>query len=119
MLMMKAKITLTQMFSRPDTDVFIICLSFHPVVDANLYFLTGVRNTRRIIDITDVVENNNQNLNLCESPKESLLSALVGFHTFTGCDTISIFAGSGKIKPLMLMTKTKIVLKCSHHLEVE
>ena len=118
MLMMKAKITLTQMFSRPDTDVFIICLSFHPVIDANSYFLTGMRNTRRIIDITDVVENNDQNLNLCESPKESLLSALVGFHTFTGCNTISIFAGSGKIKPLMLMMKTKIALKCLHHLEV-
>ena len=82
----------------PDTDVFIICLSFQPVIDANY---------RRIIDIGAVVENIDQNPNLCESSKESLLSVLVGFHSFTGCDTVSAFAGRGKIKPLMLMMKSK------------
>ena len=39
--------------------------------------------------------------------KKSLLSALVGFHSFTGCNTVSAFAGRGKIKPLMLMMKCK------------
>ena len=43
------------LISSPDTDVFINCISFQPIVDANLYFLTGVRNSRRIIDIGDVV----------------------------------------------------------------
>ena len=81
----------------PDTDVFIICLSFQPVIDANY---------RRFIDIGAVVENIDQNPNLCESSKESLLSAFAGFHSFTGCDTVSAFAGRGKIKPLMLMMKT-------------
>ena len=95
------------LISSPHTDVFIICLSFWPVTDANLYFLTGVRNSRQIINIRAVVENINQNLNLCESPKESLLSALVGFHSFTRCDAVSAFAGWGKIKPLMLMIKSK------------
>ena len=66
-----------------------------------------MRNSRQIIDIGVVVENIDQNLNLCESPKESLLSAFVGFHSFTGCDTVSAFAGRGKIKPLMLMMKSK------------
>ena len=89
--------------SSPDTDVFVICLSFQPVIDANLYFLRGVRNSRRIIVIGTVAENTDQNLNLRESPKESLLSALVGFHSFTGCDTVSAFAVRGKIKPLMLL----------------
>ena len=82
----------------PDTDVFIICLSFQPVIDANY---------RRIIDIGAVVENIDQNPNLCESSKESLLSVFAGFHSFTGCDTVSAFAGRGKIKPLMLMMKSK------------
>ena len=89
--------------SSPDTDVFVICLSFQLVINANLYFLRGVRNSRRIIVIGTVAENTDQNLNLCESPKESLLSALVGFHSFTGCDTVSAFAVRGKIKPLMLL----------------
>ena len=39
--------------------------------------------------------------------KKSLLSALVGFHSFTGCNTVSAFAGRGKIKPVMLMMKCK------------
>ena len=34
------------LISSPDTDVFIIFLSFQPVINANLYFLTGVRNSR-------------------------------------------------------------------------
>ena len=34
------------LISSPDTDVFIICLSFQLVIDVNLYFLTGVRNSR-------------------------------------------------------------------------
>ena len=52
-----------------------------------------MRNSRQIINIRAVVENINQNLNLSESPKESLLSALVGFHSFTRCDVVSAFAG--------------------------
>ena len=48
------------LISGPDTDVFIVCLSFQPVIDVNLYFLTGARNSRRIIDIGVVVENINQ-----------------------------------------------------------
>ena len=91
------------LISNPDTDVFIICLSFQPVLNANLYFLTRVRNSRRIIDIRAVVENIYQNLSL----RESLLSALIGFHRFTGCNIVRAFAGRGKIKPLMLMMKSK------------
>ena len=95
------------LYSIPDTDVFIIYLPFQPVIDANLYFLPGMKRSRRIIDIGAVVENTDQNLNLCESLKESLLSALVGFHSFTGCDTVTTFGGRGKIKPLMLMMKSR------------
>ena len=57
------------LISSPDTDVLVICLSFQPVINTNFYFLTGVRNSRRITYIRAVVENINQNLNLCESPK--------------------------------------------------
>ena len=47
------------LISSPDTDVFIICLLFQPVIDANLYFFTGVRNSRQIVDIGPVQENIN------------------------------------------------------------
>ena len=91
--------------SSPDTDVFVICLSFNPIINADLYFLTGVKNSRRLIDISAVVGSIDTNLNICKSPKETLLKALIGFHSFTGCDTVSAFAGRGKLKPLMLMMK--------------
>ena len=31
------------------------------------------------------------------------MESLIGFHSFTGCGTISTFAGRGKVKPLKLM----------------
>ena len=35
------------------------------------------------------------------------LKALPGFHCFTGCDSISAFAGRGKIKPLKILIRKK------------
>ena len=31
------------------------------------------------------------------------MSALLGYHAFTGCDTTSAFSGRGKVKPLQIM----------------
>lgn len=36
--------------------------------------------------------------------------ALLGFHSFTGCDSVSCFAGKGKIKPLKLMQQNHEML---------
>ena len=44
------------LISSPETDVFIICLSVHMAITANLFFLTGVENSRRIINVTNVAE---------------------------------------------------------------
>ena len=70
--------------SSPDTDVFVICLSFKPIISANLYFPTGVKNSRRLIDISAVVGSIDQTLNVCKSPRETLLKSLIGLHSFTG-----------------------------------
>ena len=43
----------------------------------------------------------------CDVSKEILMKSLVGFHT--GCDTISAFAGKGKVKPLKLMLNNTIL----------
>ena len=32
-----------------------------------------------------------------------MTESLLGFHCFTGCDTVSAFCGKGKIKPLHIM----------------
>ena len=91
------------LISSPDTDVFIIRLSHHMTITANLFFLTGVKNSRQIIDVTKVADYIFDTLKACDVTKEVLMKSLTGFHSFTGCDTISAFAGRGKVKPLKLV----------------
>ena len=93
------------LISSPDTDVFVICLGMQHLINANMFFLTGVKNSRRIIDITAVADSVFTSQNQCEASKELILESLIGFHSFTGCDTTSAFAGKGKVKPLNLMLK--------------
>ena len=33
------------------------------------------------------------------------MKSFIGFHSFIGCDRISVFAGGGKVKPLKLMLR--------------
>jgi hypothetical protein len=60
---------------------------------------------RRIIDIAQVADQTESSLNPRQVSKELLMKSLIGIHSFTGCDTVSSFAGRGKVKPLVLMTK--------------
>ena len=93
--------------STPDTDVFMIALAKSLDINAELYILTGTKNARRIINITAVAENINHSFNKTSCDKSVFLNALLGFHCFTGCDSISAFAGRRKVKPLMIMCKTE------------
>ena len=36
---------------------------------------------------------------------DSLCDSLIGLHAFTGCDTVSAFAGQGKLKALKMVKK--------------
>ena len=81
------------LISSPDTDLFIICLPVHTRIAANLYFLTGVKSSRRIIDVSKVADYIFDTLKRRDVSKEVLMESLIGSHNFTGCDTISAFAG--------------------------
>ena len=85
------------LISSPDTDVFIIFFSVHTRIAANLYFLTGVKRSRRIIDVSKVADYIFDTLKRCDVSKEVLMESLIGFHSFTGCDTISVFTGRGSL----------------------
>ena len=93
------------LISSPNTDVFIICLSVHLLIDAELFFLTGVKFLRKIIDVDKISDYTYEDLNSCEISKDIVMKSLKGFHSFTGCDTISAFVGRGKVKPIKLMLK--------------
>ena len=76
-----------------DTDVFIMSLAFHDKIGASLFQMCGTKTRRRVVDISKVAAT--VGMGVCR--------ALVGLHAFTGCDTVSAFAGRGKAKALKLL----------------
>ena len=80
-----------------DTDVFIMSLAFHDKIGASLFQKCGTKGRRRVVDITKVTAT--VGIDVCR--------ALVGVHAYTGCDTVSAFAGKGKAKALKLLSKNK------------
>ena len=68
-------------------------------IDANINFKTGNKNKARIISINKVKEALKDKYDTVVSVGlESFTKALVSLHAFTGCDTVSTFAGLGKSK---------------------
>ena len=58
----------------------------------------GSNNRTRFIDIGKLVQ----------AIGNDICSALVGLHAFTGCDTVSAFAGRGKLGALNVLRKDRI-----------
>ena len=81
----KAAITIAD-----DTDVLVLSLGFSKDIPCPVYQKCGTQNRTRFLDITK----------LCQSLHESVAGALIGMHAFTGCDTVSAFAGRGKMGTL-------------------
>ena len=80
----------------PDTNVFTLALSKSFSIDANLYFLTGVNNKRKIIETEAVVD----------KAYQSTWKAVKSLRSLTHLwDSVSAFAGRGKTKPFVLMCK--------------
>ena len=82
-----------------DTDVFLLLLHFIPQFThlQNVKFDTGLGDKRVWIDIKS----------LHQSMSEDLISSLLGFHAFTGCDSTSSFVRKGKLKPLRFLTNSR------------
>ena len=64
---------------------------------------TGTKNKTRIIDMKEVRESLASKIG--EIDIEDFFEALPGLHAFTGCDTVSSFAGKGKVKAFNIVTK--------------
>ena len=74
------------------------------------YIKTGKESSSRIIDLTKV---NSKLQSTVQSPIKlnDFLKSLPGYHAFTGCDTVSAFAGKGKAKGLKLLTSNDADVK--------
>lgn len=70
-----------------DTDVLVLCVGFVKDIPCLVYQKSGTQNRTRFLDINK----------LGQSLGNSVCHSLVGMHAFTGCDTVSAFAGRGKI----------------------
>jgi len=79
-----------------DTDVFVLCVSFSPQVPCPLCIKCGSKTRTQYFDVKKVAQ-------MLGADK---CKALPGLHAFTGCDTVSAFAGKGKLKGLGLISKS-------------
>ena len=91
----------------PDTDVFILCLSVLRVISGEVFFKTGVKDKARFIDLQAVKTSIEDRFTSDDCNIDSCLDALIGVFAYTGCDTVSSFAGQDKVKALKLMSKHK------------
>lgn len=80
-----------------DTDVLVLSLSFSKDIPCRVYQKCGTQNRTRFLDVTK----------LCQSLGESVAVALIGMYAFTGCDTVSAFAGRGKMGTFKLLKTDK------------
>ena len=88
----------------PDSDLFFILLSYiHDLDGITVYFETGKKNKKRLINLTEL--GNHYSDEYCK--------ALLGLHAFTGCDSASAFKGKGKVKAIKLMLKDDQALKAA------
>ena len=68
------------------TGVLILALAYFPTLGANPCMLIGHGNSRELIVLKPIYD-------VLGCP---IVSALLGFHCFTGCDTVGRFSGKGK-----------------------
>lgn len=92
-----------------DTDVFILSVCLSKKLACPLYLKSGTENRTRYIDLCK----------LASSLGEDVCQALVGLHAFTGCDTVSSFAGRGKVAALKLLRESPVFKQAFQQLGVE
>ena len=80
-----------------DTDVRVLCLYLAKDIPLIIFQKCGTDARTQFLNIT----------NLARDLGEDMCGALVGLHAFTGCDSISAFAGKGKLSALKLVIKNK------------
>lgn len=80
-----------------DTDVFIMCMAFHQQIKVPLFQKCGTKARKRLVDIGKVAAATG--IPNCK--------ALIGMHAYTGCDSVSTFAGKGKVSAFKLLSSNK------------
>ena len=85
------------MICSEDTDVFIMSIAFADEIASSLYIKCGGRNRTKVINVNRVANA------FCRD----VCTAVIGMHAYTGCDSVSAFAGRGKAQALKLVISDK------------
>ena len=91
----------------PNTDVFIIALALSADIKGYLYFKTETGNGAGIISIDDVLKQVSLHASKLGVDNTEYKQCILGLYCFTGYDTISAFAGKGKLKALKIVQQEK------------
>ena len=91
-----------------DTYVFIICLGLCQDVNSNIFIRRGSKSSVRLVDITK----------LAAVLGRDVCTSMLGLHPWTGCDTISAFAGQGKLKALKILLREQKFIDAFEHLGI-
>ena len=65
------------LITSPDIDVFVLCVSLQNYIDKRIYFLTGVKNSRRNTVIKAFGENFVTLMNVCNATDEFFLASII------------------------------------------
>ena len=80
-----------------DTDVLVLLLAFKRFIPSSVFIKCGSQTRVKYIEVSRIVE----------SVAATVCRSLLGFHAFSGCDTVSAFAGRGKVVARVSNCNTK------------
>ena len=78
-----------------DTDVLVLLLAFKSFIPSSVFIKCGSQTRVKYIEVSRIVE----------SVGATVCRSLLGFHAFSGCDTVSAFAGRGKVVGYRIVTR--------------
>ena len=80
-----------------DRDVLVVCLAFKSHIQSSMFIKCSSQTIVKYLDVSRIVERIGA----------STCKLLTGFHTFTGCDTVSVFQGRGKVLAFRIMVQNQ------------
>ena len=90
-----------------DTDVLVLLIGHTEKIAAEVFLRFGSGGKSQVFNLSKV----------SKSLGTDVCTALLGLHAFTGCDSVSAFAGKGKVSAFKLMCKQKSIRRHSAHLD--
>ena len=83
--------------------MFVLCLGHLYEIHDDVYIKTVIKDRSRIISSEKAKEKIESSLGELGYTSHEFCEALIGLHAFTGCETIDLFTGKEKTKPLKIM----------------